>query len=404
MTQERPPRRGRYIAVFLLTLVLVSVAAYAVGVWFANSASVDRERRQQSLINSLVSQNSDLQRQLASAAHSGNTSLLGLIPVQIYADSSPSIVTVQGVQTSSSGNATILGSGFVTQFQGKEYVVTNYHVVHDVVDISVTFFDGNSFAGSVLGTDAYVDLAVLNLTAPSAELHPLTIAGSSGLRVGEPVVAIGNPFGLAGSMTFGIISQTGRTLTETAAGNFAIADVIQFSAPINPGNSGGPLLNANGSVVGITTAAVLSSQGVGFAIPSDVIERELPSLITTGSYTLHSYMGVIAADMNLQLSRLQGTNTTYGSLVQNVTAGGPSAIGGLRGGDHTVSVQGVSYSIGGDIIIGMNGSKIVNTDALSAYLQEFTLPGQTVMVQVIRNGSVMTVEIVLGTRPPPPVG
>jgi len=202
--------------------------------------------------------------------------------------------------------------------------------------------------------------------------------------VGEPVVAIGNPFGLSGSMTFGIISQLGRTISESLAGNFAIADVIQFSAPINPGNSGGPLLNAQGMVFGIATAAVSSSQGVGFAIPSNVISRELPTLVTTGHYTLHSLMGIEGTDMDYQL------------------AGGPAARAGLRAGTQTAEVEGSQYIIGGDIIVALNGSRIIDLDALSSYLQERTVPGQTLVVQIIRSGQTETVDLVLGTRPPPP--
>ena len=385
----------------LVVLVLAgSVVTYSLAVGVGAGTDNLKVRQLQALISSLQSQNSDLQRQLSSTSPPTNTSLLGLDPVHIYASASPSIVTVAG--QADSGNGTVLGSGFVTLFQGSDYVVTNYHVVHAVHDISVTFQDGNSYPGALIGADPYVDLAVLSFTAPSSELHPLAIIGSSQLRVGEPVVAIGNPFGLSGSMTFGIISQTGRTLSESLAGDFAIADVIQFSAPINPGNSGGPLLNANGSVVGITTASVISSQGVGFAIPAAAIIRELPSLVTTGGYSLHSFMGIRGVDMSLQFARLQGTNVTYGLLVQNVTAGGPAYVAGLRGGTHTALVQGAFYSIGGDNIVAINGTRIVNVDALSSYLQERTIPGQTLALQIIRGGNLLSLSLILGTRPPPP--
>jgi S1-C subfamily serine protease len=244
----------------------------------------------------------------------------------------------------------------------------------------------------------------LSVQAPQAEFHPLQIGNSSQLVVGEPVVAIGNPFGLSGSMTFGIVSQLGRTISESLAGNFAIADVIQFSAPINPGNSGGPLLDADGMVFGITTAIISSSQGVGFAIPSNVITRELPTLVATGHYTLHSLMGIEGTDMTYQLAQLQGTNVTYGVLIENVTVGGPADNAGLKAGTQTIEVQGSPYIIGGDIIVALNGTKIVDLDALSSYLQEKTVPGQMLVVQIIRSGWTTTVNLVLGTRPPPPSG
>ncbi len=397
-------RRGVSMDWVIIVVVVMasSIVTYSFALGVGAGSKDVQTRHLQALVNSLQSQNSDLQNQLASAVPPSNTSLLGLNPVEIYAAASPSVVTVQGVQTLATGNSSVLGSGFVTLFQGVHYIVTNFHVVHDAVDISITFSDGNSYRGTVVGTDGYVDLAVLTAAAPPSEFHPLTILGSSQLRVGEPVVAIGNPFGLSGSMTFGIISQVGRTLSESLAGDFAIADVIQFSAPINPGNSGGPLLDANGKVVGITTAGIVSSQGVGFAIPADAILRELPSLVSTGGYKFHSYMGILVIDMDLRLAGLQGTNVTYGVLIQNVTSGGPAEGAGLRGGSHTMIIQGAQYSIGGDIVVGINGTRIVNTDALSAYLQENTLPGQTLVLQIIRDGNFTTLDLTLGTRPPPP--
>lgn len=333
-----------------------------------------------------------------------NASLLGLNPVAIYRQASPSVVTVEGVQTNATGSTTILGSGFVTELQGVYYVITNYHVVQDMVGPTVTFSDGNAYPASVVGTDPYVDLAVVSVQAPQAEFHPLQIGNSSQLVVGEPVVAIGNPFGLSGSMTFGIVSQLGRTISESLAGNFAIADVIQVSAPINPGNSGGPVLNADGMVLGITTAIISSSQGVGFAIPSNAIARELPTLVATGHYTLHSLMGIQGTDMTYQLAQLQGTNVTYGVLIENVTVGGPADNAGLKAGVETIEVQGNQYIIGGDVIVALNGTKTVDLDALSSFLQEKTVPGQMLVVQIIRSGQMETVNLVLGTRPSPPSG
>jgi S1-C subfamily serine protease len=360
----------------------------------------------QRIVDLLQAENSLLQSQASSnsSSSSGYNSTIGLNPVVIYSKSSVSVVTVEGTQHLTGGNTTVLGSGFVTKLLNAYYIVTNFHVVQNDTGITVTFSNGDAYPAKVVGTDPYSDLAVLNLSAPSREFHPLQIVSSASLQVGEPLVAIGNPFGLAGSMTYGIVSQVGRTIAESLAGNFAIADVIQFSAPINPGNSGGPLLNPNGNVIGITTATIGSSQGVGFAIPSDTIIRELPSLIVTGRYTLHSYMGIESLDMNYQLSQLEGTNVTYGVLVQNVVKGGPADTAGLRGGSTSATVEGGQVSIGGDILVSINGAKIVNTDALSSYLEEQTLPGQTLTLGIIRNGHYMTLSLVLGTRPPPPSG
>ena len=220
-----------------------------------------------------------------------------------------------------------------------------------------------------------------------------------GLAVGEQVYAIGNPYGLSGSLTVGIISQLGRTIQDPVAGNFSVAGAIQFSAPINPGNSGGPLLDSRGQVIGITTATVTSSQGIGFAIPSVAIIRDLPSLTATGTYSRYSFMGINTVDMNYQLAQASGTNVTYGVLVESVMAGSPAARAGLRAGTTLVMIDGSQYSVGGDIIISVNGTKIINQDALSTYLAQNTTAGETVTLGVIRSGNLITVNMSLGLRP-----
>ena len=168
--------------------------------------------------------------------------------------------------------------------QTRYVVLTNYHVVEGTTSLSVTFSDGKGYAATILGTDPYSDLAVLSVSG-NHDLKPVTIVSSSSLTVGEPVIAIGNPYGLVGSMTTGVVSAVGRSITEDTAGGYSIANVIQTSTPINPGNSGGLLLNSMGNVVGITTAIVSESQGLGFAIPSNAILREISSLISIQ----HSY-------------------------------------------------------------------------------------------------------------------
>lgn len=387
----------------MLAVIASSLVTYSATYRSSSQPSAINSRQMQTLVSLVQSENSLLQTPSGPNQTAAN-STSGIDPVEIYAEASSSIVTVQGVQVSSSGNASVLGSGFVTELSNSYYIVTNFHVVQDVAGVTITFSNGDAYPANVVGTDPYSDLAVLNSTAPLKELHPLRIVGSASLEVGQPVVAIGNPFGLSGSMTVGIISQLGRTIDESLAGDFAIADVIQFSAPINPGNSGGALLNSDGSVIGITTATIGSSQGVGFAIPSDTIIRELPLLVTTGKYDLHAYMGIESVDMNYQLAQLEGTNVTYGALVESVVAGGPAAQAGLKAGAQSATVMGSQYTIGGDIIVGINGTKIVNTDALSAYLEERTLPGQTIVLEIIRGGQPIILDLALGTRPPPPSG
>jgi S1-C subfamily serine protease len=301
----------------------------------------------------------------------------------IYENVRESVVVVQG----STSSGTVQGSGFVYDFSDRDVVITNYHVVQGTSSLSVTFSDGNGYAATLLGSDAYADLAVLSVNdAPASEFKPIEIVSSSTLRVGEPVIAIGNPYGLVGSLTTGVVSALGRTITEDYSGGFSIANIIQTSTPINPGNSGGPLLNAVGNVVGITTAIVSDSQGLGFAIPSNTILREISALITSGKYTGHSYLGITGQDMNYDLAQETSVSVTYGFKIASVTAGGPSS------GKMQVD----------DIIIAMNGVTIRNNDDLASYLEENTLPGDSLTLTVVRDNARVDVTVVLGTRPPPP--
>ncbi len=252
----------------------------------------------------------------------------------------------------------------------------------------------------MIGNDALSDLAVLSLDAPSVDLHSLDISSSSSLRVGMPVVAIGNPFGLSGSVTFGIVSQLGRTVQyQSTSRTFTIADIIQFSAPINPGNSGGPLLDTYGFVVGITSATASSGQGVGFAIPSDTIIRELPYLISTGRYDQHPYVGIQAVDMNYQLAQASGTNVTYGVLIEATQTGGPADKAGLKAGTQQINIGDQQYTVGGDIIVSINGVRVVNYDSFSTYLERNAIPGQVVQVGIIRAGKPLTLSIVVSSVP-----
>jgi len=365
----------------------------------ALTSSISSLQQERSTLLQLLSANSTS----TSGIPSGNST--GINTTLIYDYANMSVVTIQGLQPTSSVFGTayqqVEGSGFVVQEGGSYYVVSNYHVVQNDVNISVTFQGGNAYRGTVIGSDPYSDLAVLTVSgAPASVFYPLTFAVSSGLRVGQPVVAIGNPYGLSGSLTEGLVSQLGRTLQDETSGNFSIADVIQISTPINPGNSGGPLLNAQGKVVGITTAIVSGSQGIGFAIPSDTIVEELPSLISTGSYTMHPYMGITEADMNYDLAQASGTNYTYGALIESVVQGGPAAQAGLKSGTTVKTVDGTQYYIGGDIIVSANGTRIANGDALSSWLQEHAVSGQVVELGIIRAGSHLTITLTLGTRPP----
>jgi len=335
----------------------------------------------------------------------GNVSL-----PQLYSQVKNSIVMVQGIVpegTDFFGNplySEVEGSGFVCNLTGQFAIITNYHVVESAVNVTVTFTDGDTYQANVTGTDLYSDLATLSTKAPQSEYQPLTIASSSTLEVGDPVFAVGNPLGLTGTMTSGIVSALHRSVTVDWT-TYAIADCIQTSAPINPGNSGGPLLNYAGEVVGITSYTAtyngVAAQGLGLAIPSSTILREAPSLIVNGSYNSHPYLGVEGYDMDYQTAQAMNTNVTYGYLIAQVTSGGPAATAGLQGGTTQVNILGTTETVGGDIIIAINGTRITNTDALQSYIEENTLPGQTINVTIVRNNQTMNIAVKLGTRPPP---
>jgi S1-C subfamily serine protease len=292
------------------------------------------------------------------------------------------------------GYAQQQGSGFITLVENQPVIVTNNHVVEGASNVTVTFANGDSYPATQLGADPNADLAVLTINVTSADLQPLTLTSSSTLQVGDPVVAVGSPYGLSGTVTTGIVSALGRTITEsdgTQNGGIAIPDVIQTSTAINPGNSGGPLVNFRGKVVGITTAAVSNSEGLGFAIPSETILREINWLMQNGSYDQHPSIDVVGTDMNYQIAQAIGTNVTYGFLVENV-----STQNGLQGGSTQVTAGASRVMIGGDVIMGINGTRITNADALLSYLERHTLPGQTVDFTVIRDGQTQTVAVTIG--------
>ena len=403
MQTAAPRSRGRIAALFVIVLLGVAFLAYYESTQ-QPSGYLSRLSSLETEVANLQEVNQALQSRLSSVSNSTQTPAGA---ASLYAAVVPSVVTVQGYELTTQSSffgpitsiASVQGSGFVVSFQGTPYVVTNNHVVDGLSNITVTFYDGNSYPASVKGTDPSRDLGVLVVQAPAREFSPLTVVSSpQAVSVGETVYAIGSPFGLSGSLTVGVVSQVGRTITESNT-RFSIPDVIQFSAAINPGNSGGPLLDSSGAVIGITTAAVTNSQGLGFAIPASTLSLELSSLVTTGSYTLHPYLGITSADMTYQLAQAAGTNVTYGVLLQTVVVGGPAASAGLQGGSKTVTIEGQTYKVGGDIIVSIDGAKVVNADAMVSYMEEHTIAGQTVQLGIIRSGTLTTVSVTLGSLP-----
>ena len=407
MTTEQQVRKPRFSTAIIVIIIIASlVGGGLIGYSISNVTISGSVSDLQDQVSALQGQVSNLQS-AQNVANPNGTYIVGenasLAP--LYAQVKDSVVVIRGLTVQydvfrRAYYSQVQGSGFVYNFTGQMVVITNYHVVQDVLNIAVTFIDGNSYEATVLGSDPYSDLAVLSTNASQAEYKPLEIVSSSTLEVGDAVIAVGGPYGLAGSMTSGIVSALGRTITDETS-SYPIANVIQMSAPINPGNSGGPLLNYQGQVVGITTAIVSDSQGVGFAIPASAILREIESLVTEGSYNQHPWLGASGTDMTYELTQTMDVNVTYGWLIAQVASGGPAEEAGLQGGTQQATVAGQTVTIGGDIIIALSGTRITGTDELSTFLEEYTLPGQTIDVTIIRDGQNMTLQLTIGTRPPP---
>jgi S1-C subfamily serine protease len=385
------------ILVVTISVVVMFLTGYFIGGSYnpiATSSDVNTVQQQIS-----TTQNKNTQEISHNITYYYNTTDLA----QLYNDAKNSVVVITGtvLQYSFFGQqySTVQGSGFIYEYKQDTVVITNKHVVDGAENIVVTFANGDGYPATVIGSDAYSDLAVLSVEAPSGEFYPLDIASSSTLQVGDPVVAIGSPFGLGGTMTTGIVSQLGRTIQDSVAGSFPIANIIQTSAEINPGNSGGPLLNYEGDVIGITTAIISNSNGLGFAIPSNTILREIGSLIETGSYNQHPWLGISGADMTYEIAQTIGVNVTYGWLITQVTNDGAAALAGLQGGNKQVRINNDWMVIGGDIIIAVDGTRIVNGDTFMTYLEEHTTPNQTITVTILRNNQTQDISVVLKQRP-----
>lgn len=304
-------------------------------------------------------------------------------------------VRVEGLRFDGEG----LGSGFVYDQNGN--IITNNHVVEGVNRIDVTFPDGTIYRAAVVGTDPYADLAVVRVDAPTDKLFPLSLADSSNLRVGDPVAAIGNPFGLSGSMTTGIISQLGRLLPLSDSAGFSIPDVIQTDAAINPGNSGGPLLNLRAEVVGVNSAIRSSTgefSGIGFAIPSNTVKRIVPALVNDGVFK-HPWLGVSGIDVTPEIADALGLKEARGFLVADIVADSPAAKYGIKSGDRQTTLDGRQIRLGGDVIVSIDDVKVRKIDDILVYLEREKSAGEEVQLTIIRDGETMELSVILGERP-----
>ena len=324
----------------------------------------------------------------------------------LYQQVIPGVVSIQ-ISTPQGGG---LGSGFVYDTQG--HVITNFHVVDGATSVEVDFSSGFKARGTVIGVDKDSDIAVIKVDAPESELHPLPMGNSDNLQVGETVIAIGNPFGLNGTMTVGIVSALGRTQVSEhsidGGGFFSAADIIQTDAAINPGNSGGPLLNTNGEVVGINRAIATTSttangqptnSGIAFAISVNIVKRVTPFLIKDGVYD-YPYMGIsFLPEQLMSLDVIEALNLKdySGAYVVDVAKGGPAEQAGIHAGDKPTPMDLVLA--GGDLVTAIDGKPVRTFDELISYLVTNKSPGDTVILTVIRAGQSQDITITLGARP-----
>lgn len=341
---------------------------------------------------------------------------------QIYEIVNPSVVYIQVTLRSEMPNlgnfewpegfgvpeqfdSTAQASGFVWDEEG--HIVTNNHVVEDATGITVVFSDGTTLDAEVVGTDPDSDLAVIRVDATPELLQPVRLSDSNDVKVGQLAVAIGNPFGLEGTMTVGFVSAIGRSIpvtTRTAIGGarFSIPDIIQTDAPINPGNSGGVLVNDDGQVIGVPTAIETSSgqnAGIGYAVPSAIVQQVVPSLIADGTVQ-HPWIGISGTSLNSVLAEAMGFDAGQrGALVLTVTGGSPAEAAGLRGSTRTVEINGQEAQVGGDVIVGIGDRAVDEFDDLISYLAQSVAVGDTITLTLLRDGQETKVDVTLAARP-----
>lgn len=337
----------------------------------------------------------------AQTENDNNSSLVSIS--QIFKDVQGSVVQITRENPSASPdspgdeNVTSLGSGFVFDKEGR--IITNHHVVRDSKNVDVTFIDGNRYVASVIGSDPFNDIAVIDISQNiSGQLNPLTLGNSSAVEIGDQVIAIGNPYGLAGSMTVGIVSQKGR-LISTEGSQFSIPSVIQTDALINPGNSGGPLLSIGEEVIGMNTAGVLSDSGsfsgIGLAVPSNTISKIVPVLIDKGNYT-HPWLGISASTLTSKLTEnFENLSRDFkGVYVDSIIKDGPADNAGLRG--TTTDQYGDKH--GNDIITAVDSHNVTYMEDLVSYIDENKQPGEKLNLTVIRNQTYLDLNVLLGDR------
>jgi S1-C subfamily serine protease len=392
------------------TILAVSIIVAAVAIFFAFSQLNDLDNLDVPLVDNIIQTSTNIGGTADRSSLSEDAFRIGQVSTvqastsdltlpELFTRVEKSVVQITDSDQTSPLDSR-LGSGFVYDDNG--HIITNHHVVNGGGRIDVTFLDGTVYRATLMGSDPYTDLAVLYVKdVPPEKLVPLPLADSTIVRVGEQVAAIGNPFGLSGSMTAGIISGVGRLIPNDLAGQFSIPDVIQTDAPVNPGNSGGPLLNMRGEVIGINSAIYSTtgqSAGVGFAIPSNTMTKVVPSLITNGSFQ-HPWLGVSGTDMTPGIAAALGLNQPRGLLVVDVVDGSPAAQAGIRGGDDPRSIDGRDINLGGDVITAIDDKTVRKIDDILVFLEREKTAEDNLKLTILRDGQLQDINIALAARP-----
>ncbi len=329
----------------------------------------------------------------------------GFDPATLYARRAGGVVTIYA-DLGADGQSQ--GSGFVVDSRGT--ILTNAHVVTNVAvstevrgarAVYVEFRDGERVPATIVGWDLFNDIGVVRVKVSDHPVHPVPLGNSAAVRVGEPVAAIGSPFGNQSSLAVGVVAATGRSI-DSLTSRYSVADAIQIDAPINRGNSGGPLFDARGRVIGINAQIRSDSgtaEGVGFAIPINVARRALGQLEQTGKVS-YAYIGVTTQNVTPGIAKRFGIGVPRGALVGAVEDGTPAAKAGIQGGNQTESYNGVTLAFGGDVIVSIAGLPVRSSEDVSRIVTERLRPGETVAVTVLRNGTERrTLQVTLGERP-----
>jgi len=398
MTKPKRSLRAPFISALLGGVVVAAFGWIAIAAGWIQSEGGSTTTVSAPLTAPIVDKSSgDGDRNVVNQIYKNDGGGVAFIESEIPAQESQSFSPFGEPESEGGGTAT--GSGFVIDSEG--HLLTNNHVVEGADRITVKLGDSDkTYTAKVVGTDPATDLAMLDVEAPASELHPLTLGKSAEMEVGDPVVAIGNPFGLDRTVTSGIVSALQRQIE--APDGFSITDVIQTDAAINPGNSGGPLINARGEVIGINSQIATGgggngNVGIGFAIPIDTVRSEIHQLETTGEVD-HAFIGISGGTITPDLAKAINLPVKEGVIVQSVVKGGPADKAGIEGGHTSATIDGAEVSLGGDIITEVEGKKVAGMDEIVEIVNDAE-PGDSLELTILRDGSTKQATVTLGNRP-----